>query len=82
MLGVSERVSQTASDEGEHVSVAVYIDGNLNLLPTAKKEFKTGSRGYYANGKVMINGKSYQVGCNIVEIGSKPKNEKNKKKEK
>ena len=37
------------------------------------KEFKTGSVGYYANGKV-INPKSgarYQVGANIILIGSK-----------
>lgn len=37
------------------------------------KEFKTGSLGYYANGKVIDpkTGERYQVGCNIILIGSK-----------
>jgi hypothetical protein len=37
------------------------------------KEFKTGSTGYYANGKIMDpkSGQRYQVGCNIILIGSK-----------
>lgn len=35
------------------------------------KRFATGSAGYNANGKVMIDGKLYQVSCNLVLIGSK-----------
>ncbi len=37
------------------------------------KEFKTGSSGFYANGKVIDpqTGNRYQVGCNIILIGSK-----------
>ncbi len=37
------------------------------------KEFKTGSLGYYANGKIIDpkTGARYQVGCNIILIGSK-----------
>jgi hypothetical protein len=35
------------------------------------KEFKTGSRGFYANAKAEIDGKRYQVQIQIVEIGSK-----------
>lgn len=37
------------------------------------KEFKTGSSGFYANGKIMdpSTGNRYQVGCNIILIGSK-----------
>ena len=38
-----------------------------------EKTFSTGSRGYYASGKVTLNGKRYQVTANIVEIGSKNK---------
>jgi hypothetical protein len=38
-------------------------------LPT--KVFKTGSRGFYANGKAEIDGKRYQVQIQLVEIGSK-----------
>ena len=40
---------------------------------TAKpKVFSTGSIGYGHYGKVEIDGKRYQVSCNIIEIGSKP----------
>ena len=35
------------------------------------KEFKTGSRGYYANAKADLNGKRYQAQIQLVEIGSK-----------
>ncbi len=37
------------------------------------KEFKTGSTGYYANGKIIDpkTGARFQVGCNIILIGSK-----------
>lgn len=37
------------------------------------KEFKTGSKGYFGNGKLEINGKRYQVQVQLVEIGSKNK---------
>jgi hypothetical protein len=40
----------------------------INILP---KQFKTGSRGFYANQKVEIDGKRYQVQVQFVEIGSK-----------
>jgi hypothetical protein len=41
------------------------------LLPTT---FSTGSKGFKANFKVVDDsGKRYQVGVNVVEIGSKPK---------
>lgn len=37
------------------------------------KEFKTGSSGFYANGKIIDpqSGNRFQVGCNIILIGSK-----------
>jgi len=43
-------------------------------ITAAAKEFKTGSVGFYANGKVKNpkNGMAYQVGTNIILIGSKP----------
>jgi len=43
----------------------------VTILTVPPKEFKTGSRGFYANGKVEINGKRYQVQIQLVEIGSK-----------
>lgn len=38
----------------------------------APKNFRTGSRGFYTNGKVVINGVRYQAQFQLVEIGSKP----------
>ncbi|MBN1147002.1 MAG: hypothetical protein JXA78_07090 [Anaerolineales bacterium] len=47
-------------------------DGRLlSVLSVTPKEFKTGSRGYYANQKIEIDGKRYQVQVQLVEIGSK-----------
>jgi hypothetical protein len=43
----------------------------LSVLTVTPKEFKTGSRGYYANQKVEMDGKRYQVQIQLVEIGSK-----------
>ncbi len=46
---------------------------SIVTLPVMPKDFKTGSKGFYANGKTEINGKRYQVQIQIVEIGSKNK---------
>jgi hypothetical protein len=43
----------------------------LGTATVAPKNFKTGSRGYYANGKIEIDGKRYQMQIQLVEIGSK-----------
>jgi hypothetical protein len=43
----------------------------LSVLTAAPKDFKTGSRGFYANQKIEISGKRYQVQIQLVEIGSK-----------
>ena len=48
---------------------------SLALFTVPPKNFKTGSRGYYANGKTEIDGKRYQVQIQLVEIGSKNKTE-------
>jgi hypothetical protein len=44
-----------------------------------KKDFKTGSKGYYGTGKMVAGGKRYQISIQVVEIGSKPKEEKKEK---
>jgi hypothetical protein len=46
--------------------------GNHGSLTGKPKTFSTGSIGFYAGGKVEIDGKRYQVSCNVIEIGSKP----------
>jgi hypothetical protein len=48
----------------------------LGTMTAPPKDFKTGSKGYYANGKLEIDGKRYQVQVQFVEIGSKPGSEK------
>lgn len=49
------------------------VTGGSSDLFAASKTFSTGSIGFWAGGKVELNGKKYQISCNIVEIGSKPK---------
>jgi len=43
----------------------------LTVLSVTAKDFRTGSRGYYANQKLEIDGKRYQMQIQLVEIGSK-----------
>lgn len=45
----------------------------LALLTLPPKDFKTGSKGFFGNTKAEIDGKRYQVQIQLVEIGSKPK---------
>lgn len=41
------------------------------VLEAAERAFKSGADGYFLGGKVMIDGRKYQVSCNVVRIGSK-----------
>ena len=45
----------------------------IGLMTMPAKDFKTGSKGYFASGKVELDGKRYQTQIQMVEIGSKPK---------
>jgi predicted RNA-binding protein with EMAP domain len=54
-------VAELKTEEGEKIAV----------FPLPPKEFKTGSRGFYANAKAEFGGKRYQVQIQLVEIGSK-----------
>jgi hypothetical protein len=56
----------------------IQLNGEKMNFLLGKKDFKTGSRGYHAQGKMMSGGKNYQVNILVVEIGSKPKEEKKK----
>jgi len=52
----------------------------LGTLFADERTFSTGSRGFYASGKVQdADGKRYQISANIVEIGSKPKGNSRKR---
>ncbi len=58
----------------EELNVAtIQLLGEKQGFVLSKKDFKTGSRGYHAQGKMMAGGKNYQVNILVVEIGSKPK---------
>ena len=43
----------------------------ISLMTVPPKDFKTGSKGFFASGKFEIEGKRYQAQIQLVEIGSK-----------
>ncbi len=58
------------------ITVEIKQDGQIvGMMMAEEKTFKTGSRGFYGNGKIAIGEKRYQVQVQLVEIGSKPKAE-------
>ena len=59
----------------------IQLNGDKQNFIIDKKDFKTGSRGYYGTGKMVAGGKKYQISIQVVEIGSKP-NQKKKRKNK
>ncbi len=58
---------------------SIQLLGDKQNFVLDKKDFKTGSRGYYGTGKMVAGGKKYQISIQVVEIGSKPKQEEKKK---
>jgi hypothetical protein len=48
----------------------------LDKLTAKEKTFSSGSKGFFGQGKVEIDGKRYQAQVQMVEIGSKEKKEK------
>jgi hypothetical protein len=58
----------------------IQLNGEKQNFILDKKDFKTGSRGYYGTGKMVAAGKKYQVSIQVVEIGSKPKEKEEEKK--
>ena len=54
--------------------VTIEVAGTTETIIAEAKQFRTGSRGYYGQGKVQVaDGRRFQVSINIVEIGSKGK---------
>jgi len=51
-----------------------------SFILSGEKNFKTGSKGFHAQGKMQIGDKNYQINILAVEIGSKPKEKEEKKK--
>ena len=58
---------------GETNMATIQLMGEKQNFILNKKDFKTGSRGFHATGKMAAGGKNYQVNIQCVEIGSKPK---------
>ena len=54
--------------------VLTFESGEKLILNT--HTFKTKSKGYFTSQKLELNGKKYQVNFQLVEIGSKPPEEK------
>jgi len=54
-------IAELKTDEGQMLAI-------LSAMP---KQYSTGSQGFYANQKIEIGGKHYQVQLQLVEIGSK-----------
>jgi hypothetical protein len=58
----------------------IQLNGEKQSFLLSKKDFKTGSKGYHAQGKMKAGEKSYQINVLCVEIGSKPKETKKNEK--
>ena len=46
-------------------------DERVGVVLAEAKQFRTGSRGYHGQAKLVFDGKRYQVQVQLVEIGSK-----------
>jgi hypothetical protein len=57
------------------ITVKFLVDGNeVGTILLNPKDFKTGSTGYFGNGKISLNddaAKGYQAQVQLVKIGSK-----------
>jgi len=63
-----------AKTEPTQGSVALKVDGAEMTVPIGAKQFASGSRGYFWQGKVEgSDGRRYQTQVSLVLIGSKPK---------
>jgi hypothetical protein len=58
----------------EFAKVTIEVAGGNGTIVAEPKAFKTGSRGFYGQGKIQgTDGRRFQISVNIVEIGSKGK---------
>jgi hypothetical protein len=57
----------------EVARITIEVAGGTVVLLAEPRTFKTGSRGFYGQGKVQgTDGRRFQISVNVVEIGSKP----------
>lgn len=60
--------------DATHVNIVLTIEGQENHIFAPYKVFSTGSKGFYASEKVVMQdetGRRYQCGFTITRIGSK-----------
>lgn len=58
----------------ESAKITIEVAGKVGTIFAEPKQFRTGSRGFYGQGKVRAeDGRRFQVSVSIVEIGSKGK---------
>ena len=69
--------------DATHATIVLNIEGQEMSLHAPYREFSTGSKGFYANGKMAMlgddglpDGRKYQLGFTITRVGSNP-NKKN-----
>jgi len=69
--------SKEAEAMPEIAKITIEVAGGIGTIVAEPRQFKTGSRGFYGQGKVQgTDGRRYQIAVNVVEIGSKPTTEK------
>ncbi len=70
---MSEKTRDADAPPALTIEVKTASGESWGTMTAGAKEFKTGSVGFYANGKVTNpkTGARYQVGMNIILIGSK-----------
>jgi hypothetical protein len=58
-------------------NATICINGETHdIMISEERKFSTGSTGFNASGKMEFKGKRYQIGINVIEIGSKPQEKK------
>ena len=56
---------------GDDKNEVTDMEGEPASFVLKEKEFKTGSTGFHAFGKVLIDGEKYQANILLVKVGSK-----------
>lgn len=57
--------------KGDDDNEVTSLDGEPATFDLKEKEFKTGSTGFHAFGKVLVDGEKYQANILLVKVGSK-----------
>lgn len=71
---VDKKTEPQEAEETLSGTLTIDLHDHKEEYPITAKKFKTGSRGFFVTGKFTAkDGKRYQLGMNLVEIGSKPK---------